>query len=160
MNTDQSPQPVPFIDLRRWVLRWLISTLAIFAAVWSVPGIRFEGPGWQLGIVALFFGLLNVLLRPFTVLLTIFTLGLFGLVVNALLLTLSSALADYVGIQFRVESFWSAFLGGLIIAVVSLVLGYLSGDQRIMIRVQHGDGDGDKDKDDDHNHDHNHDQSA
>jgi putative membrane protein len=149
MNKDPSSPSLPFADLRRWVLRWLISTLAIFAAVWSVPGIRFEGPGWQLGVVALFFGFLNVLLRPFTVLLTIFTLGLFGLVVNAMLLTLSSALADYVGIQFRVESFWSAFLGGLIISVVSLVLGYLSGDQRIMVRVQHEEH---KEDDDDRDH--------
>jgi putative membrane protein len=56
--------PRPMINWRRVFLRWLISSLAIFAAVWLVPGISFSGPGWQIGVVALVFGLLNVLLRP------------------------------------------------------------------------------------------------
>lgn len=130
-----TPPPNPF-DPRRLVLRWLISTLAIFAAVWIVPGITFAGPGWQLGIVALLFGLLNALLRPIMILLTLFTLGLFGLIINALLLLMTSALADRVGIAFHVDSFFSAFLGGLIVALVGLVLSYMAGEHRVVVKMQ------------------------
>jgi putative membrane protein len=129
-----SPPPNPF-DPRRLVLRWLISTLAIFAAVWVVPGITFAGPGWQLGIVALLFGLLNALLRPIMILLTLFTLGLFGLIINALLLLMTSALADRVGIVFHVDDFFSAFLGGMIVSLVGLILSYMAGEHRVMVKM-------------------------
>lgn len=127
----------------RIVIRWLITSLAIFVAVWAVPGITFEGPGWQLGIVAVVFGLLNALLRPLLILLTcplvILTLGLFGLVINALLLGLTSALAGELGIQFRVDDFWAAVLGSLIISFVSLGLNLLIGDRpNIQIKVNRG----------------------
>lgn len=129
------PQERPF-DLRRLVLRWLISSLAIFAAVWLVPGIEFTGPGWQLGIVALVFGLLNALLRPILLLLTcplvLLTLGLFGLVINALMLGLTSALSSELGINFHVQDFWAAFWGGLVISLVSLILNVLAGEQQVM----------------------------
>jgi putative membrane protein len=143
----QSSSENPF-DPRQLILRWLISTLAIFAAVWLVPGIQFQGPGWQLGVVAFVFGLLNALLRPFLLLLTIFTLGLFGLVINAVLLLLSSSLASYLGIQFHVDGFWAAFLGGLIISLVTMILSLLSGDQRVVIQVHRGGGKKNQDPDD------------
>ena len=61
----QIPSPPPAWKRALSVLiRWLISTLAIFVAVLIVPGIEFTGPGWQLGVVAAVFGLINVLLRP------------------------------------------------------------------------------------------------
>jgi putative membrane protein len=127
----------PVFDARRLVLRWLISSLAIFVAVWLVPGIEFSGPGWQIGIVALVFGFLNALLRPLLILLTcpliILTLGLFGLVVNAVLLGLTSAFATNLGINFHVDGFWPALLGGLVISLVSLVLSLLAGEQRIQV---------------------------
>ncbi|MCG8347816.1 MAG: phage holin family protein [Chloroflexales bacterium] len=136
MDNQQSPQRESLFELRRLILRWLISTLAIFAAVWLVPGIEFTGPGWQLGIVAVVFGLLNALLRPLLVLLTcplvILSLGLFGLVINALMLGLTSALAENLGIAFRVDGFWPAFFGGLVISLVSLLLNILAGEQRVV----------------------------
>ena len=55
---------------RSLILRWLITTLAIFAAVYLVPGITFNGPGWELGLVAAVFGLVNIGLRPLLSLLT------------------------------------------------------------------------------------------
>ncbi len=132
----------PF-NARRLVLRWLISTLAIFAAVWIVPGIEFIGPGWQLGIVAIVFGLLNALLRPLLILLTcpliLLTLGLFGLVINALLLALASELARTLGIEFHVYGFWSAFWGGLVISLVSLVLSMVAGENRVQVQIHRGD---------------------
>jgi Predicted membrane protein len=105
-----------------------------------VPGIEFSGPGWQIGIVALLFGFLNALLRPLLYLLTcplvILTLGLFGLIINALLLGLTSALADQLGIAFVVNGFWPAFFGGLVISLVSTTLQYLAGDVQVRIVVE------------------------
>src|SRR6476620_3252637 len=117
---------------RSLILRWLITTLAIFAAVYLVPGITFTGPGWELGLVAAVFGLVNIGLRPLLSLLTcpliILTLGLFGLVINALLLLLTAQIAASLGVQFTVASFGSAVLGGLVISIVSLALSMLAGE--------------------------------
>jgi putative membrane protein len=149
MEDQETQSPEHPFDPRRLILRWLISTLAIFAAVWLVPGIQFQGPGWQLGIVAFFFGLFNALLRPLLILLTIFTLGLFGLVINALLLLLTSGLSDYLQIAFTVDGFWAAFLGGLVISLVTMVLSMLAGDQRIVVKVHRGNVRREDDDDDD-----------
>jgi putative membrane protein len=133
-----APARSPWLQL---LLRWAIGSLAIFAAIWLVPGINFSGPGWHVGVVALVFGLLNALLRPLIYLLTcplvILTLGLFGLVINALLLGLTSALADQLGIAFQIDGFWPAFWGGLVISLVSTLLSLLAGDTHVrVVRVQ------------------------
>ncbi|GAA2486799.1 phage holin family protein [Streptomyces gobitricini] len=77
----------------------------------------------SLVLVALVFGIVNALVKPVVKLLTlplfILTLGLFTLIVNALMLLLTSWLADELGLNFHVEGFWTAVLGGLIISVVS-----------------------------------------
>jgi putative membrane protein len=137
------PQPAPGANPAQrppWlqlVIRWAIASLAIFAAIMVVPGIEFSGPGWHIGVVALVFGLLNALLRPLIYLLTcplvILTLGLFGLVINAVLLGLTSALADQVGIAFHIDGFWPAFWGGLVISVVSTLLSILAGDTNVRV---------------------------
>jgi putative membrane protein len=125
---------------RGLILRWLITTLAIYAAVYLVPGIDFTGPGWQLGIVAAVFGLVNIALRPLLTLLTcpliILTLGLFGLVINALLLLLTAQIAGSLGVRFTVDGFWPAFLGGLVISIVTLILTILAGEQRVQVVVR------------------------
>ncbi len=137
MENRPTTQHEPVFEIRRLILRWLISSLAIFVAVWLVPGIEFSGPGWQIGVVALVFGFLNALLRPLLILLTcpliILTLGLFGLVVNAALLGLTSAFATNLGINFHIDGFWPALLGGLVISLVSLALSLLAGEQRILV---------------------------
>ncbi|MEN9933630.1 MAG: hypothetical protein RLZZ387_209 [Chloroflexota bacterium] len=128
--------------LRSIVLRWLISSLAIFAAVMVVPGITFVGPGWELGLVALVFGLVNVALRPLLTVLTcplvLLTLGLFTLVINALLLLLTAAIAGSLGIQFQVDSFWAAFFGGLVISIVSTLLHILAGETPVRVEMRTG----------------------
>jgi putative membrane protein len=142
MRFQTDPQQRQLFELRRLVLRWLTSTLAIFVAVWIVPGIVFEGPGWQLGIVAVILGLLGTLLRPllllFTLPLVLLTLGLFVLVINAGLLLLTSELAGQFGITFVVDSFWSALLGGLIISIVSGLLNLFAGEHGIRFYIQRG----------------------
>src|SRR5215208_751281 len=100
-----NPRPTEmWRKLRDLSLRWLISIIAIFVAMTIVPGISFQGPGWQLGVVAALFGLINVALRPLLTLLTcplvILTFGLFGLVINALLLGLTAQIAESLGVQF------------------------------------------------------------
>jgi putative membrane protein len=124
---------------RSLVLRWLILSLAFFAAIYLVPGIEFRGPGWQVGLLALIFGLFNVLLRPILLLLTcplvLLTFGLFGLVINAGLLLLTASLAGSLGIDFMIDGFWPAFFGGLVISLVSIVLNILAGETPVRVQV-------------------------
>ena len=139
MQPSSIPTQQPF-SWQRLLLRWLISSLGIIAATWLVPGIEFSGPGWHIGIVALVFGLLNALLRPLFYLLTcplvILSLGLFGLVINAILLGLTSALADQLGISFHITGFWPAFWGGLVISLVTTALSVLAGDTRVQVEIK------------------------
>ena len=129
------------------VLRWLIITMAIFAAIQLVPGISFVGPGWQLGIIAMIFGIVNIAIRPLLTLLTcslvLLTFGLFNLVINAVLLLLTAQIADLLNIQFTINDFWAAFLGGLVISIVTLVLSWLAGDApglRVIVEKRQGEG--------------------
>jgi putative membrane protein len=111
--------------MSRLIMRWLINAAALWAAAYLVPGIDYLG--WPaLLIVALIFGLINALIRPILKLLTcplqILTLGLFTVVINALMLLLLSWLADQFAIAFWVEGFWpAAVLGALVVSVVSIV---------------------------------------
>jgi len=148
MNSPQhiEPQPRP-----RWeqaikiVMRWLVSTLAIFVAVLIVPGIQFSGPGWQLGIVAALFGLINLLLRPLVMLLTcpliLLTFGLFGLVINAAMLLLTAQIAANFGLMFQIDGLWPAILGGLLISIVTLIFNVLTGEARVKVGRPHSDKD-------------------
>ena len=116
----------------RLLVRWLIASIAILAAVKLMPGIRFAGPLWGLALVAVIFGLVNALVRPLLKLLAcpliILTLGLFTLVINAVMLMLTSALSEAFGLNFRVADFWSAFWGALLISIVSFLLNLLIGE--------------------------------
>ena len=140
MMMPEPQRPSRWRQIRSLTLRWLINILAIYAAVWLVPGIAFEGPGWQLGVIAAVFGLINVALRPLLTLLTcpliILTFGLFGLVINALLLVLTAQIAGSLGFQFTVAGFWPAVLGGLVIALVGLALNILAGEQSFQVVVR------------------------
>ena len=90
--------------------------------------------------MALVLGLLNSLLRPLLLLLSLpillLTLGLFSLVINALLLELTSVLAIYLDINFHVNDFWAAMGGSLVISLVTTLLSSLAGDQRIKIHIE------------------------
>ena len=116
------------------LLRLLINAMALLVAAWLVPGIRLGAAGrhptthdWlTLLVVALIFGLVNAVIRPLVILLSlpleILTLGLFTFVINALMLLLTSWIVQGMGLGFRVDGFLAALLGALIVSVVSFAL--------------------------------------
>ncbi|MGW0473388.1 phage holin family protein [Streptomyces coeruleorubidus] len=124
------------------MMNFLVKTIAnagaLAVAVWLLDKITLTGDstGKKIGtliIVALLFGLVNFLVKPVVKLLSlpllILTLGLFTLVVNALMLLLTSWLADQLDLSFHVQGFWTAVLGGLIISVVSWALNVVLPDK-------------------------------
>jgi putative membrane protein len=118
------------------LLRWLITALALGAAVAVVPGIRVESDSaWlTVAVMAVILGLVNAFVRPLLKLLScpliLLTLGLFLLVINAVTLWLAAQLAGVLSIPFYVDGFWPAFLGGLIISIVSFLLSMFLIDDR------------------------------
>ena len=102
--------------------RWLIITVSVWVATYIVPGLSYDN--WQsLLVAALVLGLLNAFLKPILVLFSlpvvILTMGLFLLIINAVLLLLTAHLVK----GFHVADFWSALGASVIISVVSLILG-------------------------------------
>ncbi len=117
--------------MKNFVVKTIANAGALAVAVWLLDKITLTGgsTGKKVGtliVVALLFGLVNFLVKPIVKLLSlpllILTLGLFTLVVNALMLLLTSWLADKLDVSFHVEGFWTAVLGGLIISIVSWAL--------------------------------------
>ena len=113
----------------RFLGNWAINTFAVLVAVQVVHGIHFRDNGLLPPVVtALVLGILNAFIRPILLLialpLLVFTLGLFMLVINALLLCLVSWLMHG---YFQVDTFGAAFLGALIISIVSIALNALTG---------------------------------
>jgi len=109
-----------------FLLRLLINAAALWVATHIVPGIAYQGRATSLLVVALVFGVLNASVRPLIKVLTfpllILTLGLFTLVINALMLMLTGWISDRLDLGFHVSGFWSAFWGGLVVSIVSLTL--------------------------------------
>lgn len=120
--------------MSKFVLRWLITALALYAAVQLVPGIGYEGDWTTLAGMALVFGLVNALVRPLLTLLScpliLLTLGLFTLVINAAMLLLATRLAGLFGVDFYVQGFWAAFWGALVISIASSVLNVFIGEEQ------------------------------
>ncbi|MFF4169822.1 phage holin family protein [Streptomyces sp. NPDC001744] len=123
--------------MMNFVVKTLANAGALGVAIWLLQDITLTGESTgkkalTLILVALVFGVVNFLVKPvvqlFTLPLFILTLGLFTLVVNALMLLLTSWLADKLDLSFHVEGFWTAVLGGLIISVVSWALNVVLPD--------------------------------
>jgi putative membrane protein len=134
--------------LKSFLQRWLINSVAVMVAANLIKGIEYQTLSGLL-VASLLLGIFNALLRPLLVLLSlplvIFTLGLFTLVINALLLYFVGSLLK----SFVVADFWAAFWGSLIISFVSLILNVLTGAggsrvefRRGRRRSGRGDGDG------------------
>jgi putative membrane protein len=121
------------------LLQILINAAALYAADWVVGGITFTGEWWKLLLVALAFSLLNTYLRPILRVLTfpisILTLGIFLLVINAAMILLAAAVSDQLGLGFTVADFGSAFLGAIVVAVVGWVLSIVIGVGRMPTKV-------------------------
>ena len=109
-----------------FLIRLLTNAAALWVATRIVPGVTFDGGVLPFMAVALVFGVINATLRPLTKILTfpliLLTLGLFALVVNGLMLWLTSSLSASLGLGFHVEGFWSAFFGALVVSIVSSLL--------------------------------------
>ena len=118
----------------RFIAHLLINAAALYAATQFVSGISFDGDWRLLFAVALLFGALNVIVRPILKILTfpflIVTLGLFIFVLNALMLWLTGVISDALGLGFHVDGFRAAFLGALVVTVVSFVLSLLVGKDK------------------------------
>ena len=116
------------------LVRLLINAAALWVATRIVNGISFTGDLPTLLGVALVFGVLNAVLRPILMVLTfpffIITLGLFTFVLNAVMLLITSAASDALGLGFRVDGFGAAFLGALVVSIVSFALSMFVGDDR------------------------------
>jgi putative membrane protein len=113
---------------------WLLATAAgVAVATWLIDGVYFTGPSTgqeelkhkvlPLLLVALILGIVSNFVRPvvtfFSVPFIILTLGLFLLVINALMLMLTAWIAGDVGIGFHVDGFWNALAGSIIITIVN-----------------------------------------
>jgi putative membrane protein len=121
------------------VIGILVTAAAMWVAVQIVPGLDFSGELWKLLLVAFIFGLVNAFIRPilliFTLPITIMTLGLFLLVINALLLLLTGAISVELNLGLTVADFWAALLGSIVISIVGLLLSMLIGSTRMARRV-------------------------
>ncbi len=121
----------------RFLVRWGITAAAVAVAAWVVPGISVAEPHrvWAVVLVALVLGLVNALVRPVISALScgliVLTLGLFTLIINGLMLWLASWITvNWIGLSFRVDGFWNAVLGALIISVVSVLVSVFVGGKK------------------------------
>lgn len=108
-----------------FLIQWLVSAAAIVITAYLLPGVSVAGLFAAL-VTALVLGLVNAVIRPILILLTlplnILTLGLFTLVINALLIMLAAAVVP----GFAVRGFWWALLFGVVLAIVNFALSPLS----------------------------------
>jgi putative membrane protein len=115
----------------KFVISVVVDALALALAVWLIGGISLTGDTTEdqvlvLVLVALIFGVINAFVAPLVKLLSlpfiILTLGLFLLVINALMLMLTSWIAEQIGLGFEVDGFWTAVLGAIVITIASWIL--------------------------------------
>ena len=119
--------------MTKFILRWMINVVAIYVAILIVPGIDLQSGLVSVLWLALIFGLINAFVRPLLKLLTcpliLLTLGLFTLLINTFLFWLTSQVGQAFGIDMVITGFWPAFLGGLVISVVSVVMSLILRDE-------------------------------
>ena len=117
-----------------FLIRLLVNAAALWVATAIVPGVSYSGGPLPLLGVALVFGVVNAVIRPVAKILTfpiiILTLGIFALVINGLMLMLTSALSSALGLGFHVRGFWAAFWGALVVSLVSTILSLFIRDSR------------------------------
>ena len=111
------------------LLHWILNAAALWTAAAVVPGLEFTGGFARLLLVAAVFGIVNSTLRPLLTVLTcpliVLTLGLFTLVINALMVLVTGWLSESWDLGFTVAGFWAAFFGGLVVGLVSMLLALI-----------------------------------
>lgn len=118
--------------MKEFLLRWFITTLSVLGATWLIPGLSYDSTGGLLG-AALLLGIINALVRPVLLLLSlpfiIVTMGFFILVINALLILFVSKVIP----GFHVGGFWTALFAGIVIGLINWILSsfFRSSDGRI-----------------------------
>lgn len=119
------------------LIQILVNAAALYVAAVVVPGIDFElnaDTWWKLLLVAVIFSLVNTFVRPIlrilTLPITLLTLGLFLIVINALMLLLTSLVSAELDLGFVVADFFAALLGSIVIALVGLALSLVIGAGR------------------------------
>ncbi|MEU3452658.1 phage holin family protein [Micromonospora sp. NPDC006766] len=122
-----------------FLVRLAITAIALWITTMIVPGVKVTGrditdTALTLLVVALIFGVVNAVLKPVIKVLGcvfyLLTLGLFALVVNALLFLFTNWIARELHLPFHVDGFWSAFWGAIVVAVVSWVISIVVPDRR------------------------------
>ena len=118
-----------------FLIRWIVTAIAVGAAVWIVPGIAAVGSNATIAIaaMALILSLINVSLKPIlqalSMPITVLTLGIFYLIVNALLLELAAwAAGGIFGSGIVISGFGSALLGSIVISIVSAIVNSIIGN--------------------------------
>jgi putative membrane protein len=120
--------------MSRFLLRMVINGLALYIAIVLVPGITVQNPNPLTYVwLALIFGILNALVKPILKFVTcpviFLTLGLFTLIINTALFYLTGWVGDQFGVGFTIASFWSAFLGALVVSIVSVFFNIVLRDE-------------------------------
>ncbi len=118
--------------MNSFLVRLVINALAIAATAWLLPGITVGGNAMlTIVLVALVFGIVNAIIKPIFSFVTcglyVVTLGLFTFIANALMLWFTKDIAKLFGLQFSIDTFWTAIIGALIISVVSFILSLILG---------------------------------
>lgn len=121
--------------MTKFILRLLINAIALYLAVLIVPGIVFKSGMGSILWLALIFGLVNALVRPLlkflSCLLIALTLGLFTLVINGFLFYLTALIGQSfdIGLIISEPVWWNAFLGGLVVSIVSVIMTMILKDE-------------------------------
>jgi len=112
-----------------WLLRWILNALSLLLVSKIVPGISFSS-SWSLAITVIIFGLVNALIRPIILLLTlpinVLTLGIFTLFVNALMFWLTSSIVK----GFEISNFTAAFWGAVVYWLITMVINYFGNNAK------------------------------
>ncbi|MGY2876753.1 putative membrane protein [Marmoricola sp. URHA0025 HA25] len=123
----------------KFILWLVVNAVALGVAVWLFDGITLTADTrgdriLTLVVVGAIFGVVTSVVRPIVNLLSlpliVLTLGLFLLVTNALMLLLTSKLADTLGLNFHVDGFWTAVFGALVISIASMIVESLLPEPR------------------------------
>ncbi len=121
--------------MTKFIIRLAINAVALYLAVWILPGLDLSGGVISLLWIALIFGVVNALVGPLLKFLScgliVLTLGLFTLVINTFLFWLTSVISQSFGLGLIIYDpvWWNAFLGALVVSVVSFIMSMILKDE-------------------------------